>query len=269
MTAVPVLLVLLAVAAPAAAHGPAGTLPGRLPVILAALAMGAAWGLYEAGAGRLPARPGRVACFRAAMGVGALAVFGPFDAWAETGTAMHMVQHMLFMVVAAPLLALASPLPQWRAATGKWLGAAWRLLLAAGRHPLGLALVHGTVIWVWHAPRLYRLALDNPWWHAVEHASFLLSGWLFWWSALHAGRRQLAPALLAVLLTLMHTGLLGALLTFGRVSFYGAGRSLEDQQLAGLIMWVPGGLAYLAGAGWIAWRLLGREPAPAAAPAGD
>ena len=61
---------------------------------------------------------------------------------------------------------------------------------------------------------------------------------------------------MAVLLTLMHTGLLGALLAFGSVSFYGEGRSVEDQQLAGLIMWVPGGLIYLIGGGWIAWRWL-------------
>jgi len=53
-------------------------------------------------------------------------------------------------------------------------------------------------------------------------------------------------------------GLLGALLTFGSVSFYGEGRSVEDQQLAGLIMWVPGGLIYLIGGGWIAWRWLTR-----------
>ncbi len=63
---------------------------------------------------------------------------------------------------------------------------------------------------------------------------------------------------MAVLLTLMHTGLLGALLTFGTVSFYGEGRSVDDQQLAGLIMWVLGGLIYLIGGGWIAWRWLTR-----------
>lgn len=114
------------------------------------------------------------------------------------------------------------------------------------------------MIWIWHTPKLYVLALDNLWWHAFEHACFLFTGWLFWWSALRANPKQVPQALMAVLLTLMHTGLLGALLTFGSVSFYGEGRSVEDQQLAGLIMWVPGGLIYLIGGGWIAWRWLTR-----------
>lgn len=247
---------LLLAAAPAAAHGVAGALPERLPVWLGALAMGVAWGLYEAGAQRRPPAPAAAACFRAAMVFGALAAFGPFDAWAEESTAMHMLQHMLFIVVVAPLGALASPLPQWRAATGKALQPLWAAVVAWGRHPLALAAVHGGIVWLWHAPAPYRLALDSLGWHMLEHASFLSSAWLFWWSVLHAGRRQLVQAMLAVLLTLMHTGLLGALLTFGRSSFYGAGRSLPDQQLAGLLMWVPGGLAYLAGAAWIVWRRL-------------
>ena len=106
--------------------------------------------------------------------------------------------------------------------------------------PTLLALLHGAVIWIWHTPKLYVLALDNLWWHAFEHACFLFTGWLFWWSVLRANPKQVPQALMAVLLTLMHTGLLGALLTFGSVSFYGEGRSVEDQQLAGLIMWVPG-----------------------------
>ena len=88
--------------------------------------------------------------------------------------------------------------------------------------------------------------------------AFLFTGWLFWWSVLRANPKQVPQALMAVLLTLMHTGLLGALLTFGTVSFYGEGRSVDDQQLAGLIMWVPGGLIYLIGGGWIAWRWLTR-----------
>ncbi len=187
-----------------------------------------------------------------------LSVFGPLDEWAETSTSWHMTQHMLFILVIAPLWALARPLPQWRGVTG-WFGQrVWTLLLRAGRYPTALALLHGAIIWIWHTPRLYVLALDNLWVHAFEHACFLFTGWLFWWSVLRANRKQVPQALMAVLLTLMHTGLLGALLTFGSVSFYGAERDVADQQLAGLIMWVPGGFVYLAAGGWIAWRWLGR-----------
>ena len=114
-------------------------------------------------------------------------------------------------------------------------------ILRSGRYPVALAMLHGAMIWVWHTPSLYMLALDNTWWHAIEHACFLFSAWLFWWSCLRANPRQVPHALMAILLTLMHTGLLGALLTFGNTTFYGESRDLADQQLAGLLMWVPFG----------------------------
>lgn len=254
----------------AAAHSvfEVGALAERLPVLLGALALVGVWGVYVLGARRRPPPPARAGCFHAALAITAVAVFGPLDDAAQTSTSWHMLQHMLFMVVIAPLAALAHPLPQFEAAGGRawrsWRAwrAVWPALLRLGRAPLPWAVLHGAVIWLWHTPRLYRLALEQPGWHLVEHAAFLLSAGLFWWSALWAGARQRPQALLALLLTLMHTGLLGALLAFGRVSFYGAERSLAEQQLAGLIMWVPGGLAYLAGAGVIAWRWLGREAPP-------
>jgi len=231
------------------------------PALLGAAALAVAWGLYALGARRKPPPRARAACFHGALGFATVAAFGPLDAWAATSTSWHMLQHMLFMVVVAPLAALARPLPQYRAVLGGAPRALWRSLLRLAQAPMALAALHGATIWLWHTPRLYRLALDHAGWHALEHAAFLISGWLFWSAALHAGADRRASALLAMLLTLMHTGLLGALLAFGRDPFYGAGRSLADQQLAGLIMWVPGGFAYLAGAGLIAWRWLGREPA--------
>lgn len=267
LIAASVLVPLLVTARPAAAHALSGSLPAGFPLLLSAGLLGAACGLYGIGARRMPPGRAQATWFCAAMAIGALAVFGPLDRWAEDSTALHMVQHMLLIVVVAPLGALAGPLPQWRAATGALLRPLWATILRCGRHPLATAMVHGALIWIWHAPRMYRLALDDPWWHLLEHVSFVASAWLFWWSVLRG--RPLAPALLAILLTLIHTGLLGALLTFGRVSFYGDGRALEDQQLAGLIMWVPGGFAYLAAAGWILWRRLGEETVPAAVPARD
>jgi cytochrome c oxidase assembly factor CtaG len=244
---------------PALAHSPfADELQTNAPLLLSAVLLAAAWLIYVAGARRVPTRRREALAFHAAMLLAVFAVYGPIDDWAEHSTAWHMTQHMLFIVVVAPLWALARPLPQWRGVTGRFAQPVWTALLRAGRYPTALALLHGAVIWIWHTPSLYVLALDNPWWHAVEHACFLLSGWLFWWSTLRANPKQVPQALMAMLLTLMHTGLLGALLTFGTVSFYGAGRDVADQQLAGLIMWVPGGLIYLIGAGWITWRWLTR-----------
>lgn len=253
------LLLGLAWAAPAAAHGLFDAhLAERTPLLITAALVAAAWLLYLLGGRHVPPRPHEALCFHAAMLLTVLSVFGPLDEWAETSTSWHMTQHMLFILVIAPLWALARPLPQWRGVTG-WFGQrVWTLLLRAGRYPTALALLHGAIIWIWHTPRLYVLALDNLWVHAFEHACFLFTGWLFWWSVLRANRKQVPQALMAVLLTLMHTGLLGAQLTFGSVSFYGAERDVADQQLAGLIMWVPGGFVYLAAGGWIAWRWLGR-----------
>ena len=254
---------------PVAAHGLFDHgLVERLPLWLTGLLMLAAWALYLLGCRRVPPRRADAACFHLALLLAVVAIFGPLDDWAETSAAWHMTQHMLFILVIGPLAAAARPLPQWRSVLGRAGQSLWNPLLRSARHPGALALLHGAVIWVWHVPRLYQLALDNLWWHAIEHACFLLSAWLFWWAVLRAPPRQAPQALLAVLLTLMHTGLLGALLTFAPVSFYGDARSLADQQLAGLLMWVPGGVLYLLGAGWVAWRWLGRAPQTQQSPHG-
>ncbi|MGE8359176.1 cytochrome c oxidase assembly protein [Pseudomonas sp.] len=243
----------------AAAHGLFdGHLEDRLPVLFSALLLGAAWLLYIIGCRRAKPHGLEPMWMHLAMVITVLAVFGPIDDWAETSTTLHMLQHMLFMIVIAPLWALARPLPQWRATAGSWLQPLYNGVLRSGRHPVPLALLHGAVIWIWHTPSLYMLALENTWWHVVEHACFLFSAWLFWWSCLRATPSRIPHALMAILLTLMHTGLLGALLTFGNTSFYGESRDLADQQLAGLLMWVPGSLVYLAAAGWITWRWLTR-----------
>lgn len=253
------LLVVLGVPLPAVAHGLFDhSLAERLPLWITALAMMSAGVLYLLGSRRIAPRPRDAGCFHLALLLAVLAVFGPLDDWAETSASWHMVQHMLFIVVIGPLWALARPLPQWRGVLGKRATVLWTPLLRSARYPAAMALLHGLVIWVWHLPRLYQLALDNVGWHALEHACFLLSAWLFWWAVLHAPSQRAPQALLAVLLTMMHTGLLGALLTFAPVSLYGDARSLADQQLAGLLMWVPGGVLYLIGGGWVAWRWLGQ-----------
>ncbi|MBF6624411.1 MAG: cytochrome c oxidase assembly protein [Pseudomonas stutzeri] len=244
---------------PALAHGLFdGHFVERAPLFITAFILATAWGLYILGSRRIPTRRSEAAWFHAAMLLVAFAVFGPIDDWAETSTSWHMTQHMLFIVVIAPMWALARPLPQWRAVTGRVAQPVWSAILRWGRYPVALAMLHGAIIWIWHTPRLYLLALDNLWWHAIEHACFLFTAWLFWWSTLRANPKQVPQALMANLLTLVHTGLLGALLTFASTPFYGESRDVADQQLAGLIMWVPGGLIYLLGAGWITWRWLKR-----------
>ena len=256
-----------ALAAPALLSAPAAWAHGGLfsgdtaqaPVWLAQLVFVAAWFGYALGAARRRPQFGRRLTFHAAMLVGGLALFGPFDRWAESSSAMHMVQHMLLMVVMAPLLVMAKPLPQWRALLGPVADPLWRGALQLARRPMACAALHAVAIWVWHAPGPYMAAVFNTTWHVIEHACFVFTAWLFWWSVLRAGRAASLQALMALLFTLMHTGLLGAVLTFARSALYWReSRELWDQQLAGLVMWIPGGAAYLAGAAWVVWRALGR-----------
>lgn len=240
------------------------------PTLLPALAYALVWGAYVLGARRCqPPRAWRAA-FHAGMVVGAWSLFGPLDRWAERSTAWHMTQHMLLIGAVAPLLVMAAPLGAWRAVCGRWLDAPARAFVRAGRRPMACAALHAAAIWVWHAPGPYEAALRHEGWHWLAHASFLLSALLFWQATLRPGRTRALAAAMALLFTLMHTGSLGALLTFARVPLYPPD-DLADQQLAGLVMWVPGGMVYLAAMVVLvtrAWlRQTGDAAMPAAAPA--
>lgn len=250
-------------AGPAWAHAvPASFDTDTIPWVLSLLLFSAAWLAYGVGAMRRRPTAGRRLAFHGGMLITGLALFGPFDDWAERSTAMHMVQHMLLMVVVAPLLVVARPLPQWRSVVGRRLDGGFRAVLRLTQYPVACALLHAVAIWGWHAPVTYLAALANPWWHALEHACFLFTAWLFWWSVMRASSRDGLKAGSALLFTLMHTGLLGALLVFaGEPLYRSESTSLEDQQLAGLVMWVPGGGAYLVAAAWAAWRWLARMEA--------
>ena len=245
------------VSLPAQAHSPLSSEGAAFwASLLTTALLGAFWALYLRGCRCASASSWRVWTFHGAALLCALTVLGPLDAWAKTSTAAHMVQHMLLMVVIAPLWVACRPLPQLRAGGGKWLVWLWRPGLVLAGHPLYAAYLHGAIIWLWHLPAFYMLAVVNPWWHAVEHACFIVSAGVFWWSLLRAGRRRAPRALMALLFTLMHTGFLGALLTFARAPLYGEARDLGDQQLAGLIMWVAAAIPYLLASAWIGYRWL-------------
>jgi putative membrane protein len=245
---------LLIMAAPALAHSPlAGNAQERLAVWATAALLGAFWLLYVVGARRIPPERWRLALFHAVALLCALTLLGPLDDWAKTGSALHMAQHMLLIAVIAPLWVLSRPLPQLIAAAPGLHPILWGPLLSVVRHPLLCAWLHAAAIWFWHTPRFYMLAVENPWWHAFEHASFLLTAGLLWWAVLQGSARRAPWILLALLFTLMHTGFLGAVLSFARAPLYGEARSLVDQQLAGLIMWVPGAIPYLLATAWVAY----------------
>lgn len=223
----------------------------RLPIIFSELLLVAFWLAYCAGARRVRPTAGRWLAFQGGSLIAGSITFGPLDGWIESGSAKHMIQHLLIMAVIAPLYVAARPLPQWASACGRSAIRLFKPLLRLSRYPLGASGLQAVMIWFWHAPKFYNLALASPWWHFVEHVCFALGAGIFWWSVLN---RRSATAFLALLFTFMHMGLLGALLSFAQTPLYDDLRDIQDQQLAGLIMWVPGGMPYLIVSAWCGLR---------------
>lgn len=231
--------------------------------------------LYAVGARRLWSHAGAgrglrgrdVACFVAAMCVLAVALLSPVDALAGSLFSAHMTQHVLLAVAAPPLLVGSAPIVAWLWAlpsstrrslsravmSSRALGRLWR----AVSEPLSACAIHAVAIWTWHAPALYLAALRSPVVHFLEHASFVVTASLLWWSIMHPRRPRRAAyaiGIVVLFLTTLQSGALGALLAFSQRVWFplqesGVARfgltALEDQQLAGLIMWVPGGLLYV------------------------
>jgi cytochrome c oxidase assembly factor CtaG len=218
----------------------------------------------RAGPGR-GVRPWQALAFLVGLAAVVVALLSPIDALAAQLLTAHMVQHTLLIVVAAPLLVVAAPLPVllaglpagWGRGLARWWGrrSLLRQAWAAVTGVLVATLAHGLAVWLWHVPGLYEAAIHDDLVHALEHLTFLVTALLFWWAVMDT-RDPLAGGLgvVAVVATMAHGGLLAALLTLSPEPWYPhyAWRTrvwglthLEDQQLAGLVMWVPAGLAYL------------------------
>jgi cytochrome c oxidase assembly factor CtaG len=238
------------------ADSAAGLLAVTLPILLSAA-------LYLRGFLRQRPSP-RAWAFFAGLAVLAASLLPPLDRWSASSFAFHMTQHELLMLIAAPLMVLGRPLPYFL-----WgLPDSWRLGVArAVRHravqgiwsvllnPLVAWALHAVVLWVWHAPSFFDAALRDRGLHDLQHLSFLLSALIFWSALLEErARERQGAAVLYLFTTTVHTGVLGALLTFAGHPWYEAYfettpqwnlAPLEDQQIGGLIMWVPASLVYV------------------------
>lgn len=222
--------------------------------------------LWRRAGGRKGIRGWEAACFGAGWLTLVIAIVSPLHPLGEMLFSAHMAQHEVLILVAAPLLVLGQPLVAFlwalpaaaRSRVAAWtsarpVAATWRTLTA----PLMVFLIHGIALWIWHAPVLYQAALEREAIHLLQHASFFGTAALFWWALIHGryGRIGYGVAVFYVFATALHSGVLGALLTFAPRVWYPfyAERSaawgltaLEDQQLAGLIMWVPSGAVFVA-----------------------
>jgi cytochrome c oxidase assembly factor CtaG len=255
---------------------------GRGPVVLGLTAGGliytAGWRHYRR---RLPGRMARsqLAAFVGGLACLFLAIASPLDAAADRLLSAHMVQHSLLFIVAPALLLVGQPLlPLLRGLPDSLRRSLVAPLLrrrsvrAAAHalvHPLAALVLSSVIFWSWHFPGLYQLALRLPAVHLVEHASFLAGGLLFWFPVVQPWpsrprwpRGAMVPYLLAA--DVQNT-VLAAVLTFSdRVvyPFYEfhspatEAAALNDQVLAGVIMWVPMSLAYLVPAAFLTIRLL-------------
>lgn len=262
--------------------------------------MGLLSGAYAAGVVRLWRKAGagrgvprwRVAAFCGGMLALALALIWPLDALSSAALSAHMAQHVMLTTVAAPLLAASAPIvtalwafsPRWRRALG---AAARRAVVRRGRGALTLPLVawafYAAMLWGWHMPKPYQAAVEDELLHTLEHLGFLLGALLLWWTVWLSARDRVlgqGSGIFLLFTTGMQEGLLGALFTFSGSTLYpiydrAPGllgiTPLEDQQLAGVLMWIPGGAVYL-GAGLVltsVWlRGMARTQGPARVPSG-
>jgi hypothetical protein len=190
-----------------------------------------------------------------------------------------MVQHLLLMMVAPPLLWLGAPLRprlqglprpvrvDWAAPVLTW--PPLRRLFARLTHPLTALPLFVAATWIWHVPQVYALALRSSAWHYLQHGCFLSAALLFWYPVVrpYPSRPRWTPWLLfpyLILADLANT-ILSAVLTFSNRVLYphyaevprlGGLSALEDQSAAGLLMWVPGSVAFLLPLFVLAVRLL-------------
>lgn len=239
-------------------------------IVLGAVAWCYLLGLYRlwqrAGSGRV-VRRSQAGCFMAGWLVLALSVLSPLDPLSDQLGAAHMVQHMLLMTLAAPLIVWGAP-----AYVMLWgMDPYWRRVLTHGRRrlfeyhaplhwlwqPLFIWFMYFAVLWVWHLPLLYGAALTNPVVHDLQHMLFFAVSILFWRVVLDPlSHKRISPGLgtLFLFTTTLQATILGVFMTLSPVVWYPGyeGRTamwgytaLEDQQLAGLIMWMPACAVYL------------------------
>jgi cytochrome c oxidase assembly factor CtaG len=141
----------------------------------------------------------------------------------------------------------------------------WRFLT----RPLNATILHGVAIWIWHAPLLFDAAVTHVSMHRLQHLSFLLTALLFWWSLIR--RADYGVAVGHLFVTMLHTSILGALMALAPRVLYEAQTAdalswgltpLEDQQLAGVMMWVLAGTLYAGAALAFAALWIGRSDKP-------
>lgn len=236
-----------------------------LLVVTAVLYAAGQKNLWSSAAGSRAVRKWEAVCFWLGWLTLVLALVSPVHRLSEILFSAHMAQHELLMLIAAPLLVIGRPLivflwafaPARRASIAaafqrRWIEVSWNAITGV----FTVWVIHALALWIWHIPVLYEATLTSEFIHAVQHSCFLFSASLFWWALIHGryGKIGYGVAVLYVFTTAVHSSILGALLTFAgrlwypiyaeRTAAWGMS-PLEDQQLAGLLMWIPSGVIFI------------------------
>jgi len=229
----------------------------------------------------------RLAAFFAGIVSLWIAIGSPVEAFDDVSFSVHMVQHLLLMAVAPPLILLGAPtLPLLRGLPRPIAhGAVGRLLRWPPLQWLGHLLANPAICWIaaavaliaWHIPAAFELALRSDSWHEVEHGCFFASSLLFWWPVIQpfpsVARWPGWSIPLYLFLGTLPGGVLGAFLTFcDRVLYASYGSApkifhmspLEDQVFAGALMWVFGTFVYTVPAVILTVQFLSGETSPGA-----
>lgn len=227
----------------------------------------------------------------AGLGVIAFSLMSPLDVLVQQLFFVHMTQHLLLIMIAPPLLLLPNPMPfllwglptQLRLMAGRFIG----LVLNKNSMTGGLirrVLTPGVIYFVfiitifgWHDPNMYNAALRSEFVHDLEHITFFMAGMLFWWQVIGAGPVIYRPMgqvgrIVFTLAAIPPNMALGILLAFSPVVIYTYYNDvprllnmsvLTDQQLSGIIMWIPGSMMYfIAGLALISLLLKGETAKP-------
>lgn len=239
-----------------------------LPLLLGAVLYGAGWRKLRLRGSRRLASKGRLSSFLVGLAVVAVSLMSAIDSFSADLFLMHMIQHLLLIMVAAPLIVLANPFPfiLWGMPQGRAVGLAlmssrapFRRLLRRVTGPGITWLLFVACLWGWHDPGAYQAALRSDLIHDIEHLCFYGTALLFWWHVIQAGPRvhpRLSPgARIAFTLSVVPANMVaGVAISFAGSPLYEhyttvpriwGLTALEDQQLGGTIMWIPGSMMYL------------------------
>jgi len=224
------------------------------------------------GAGRTLATVPRLAAYLGGLGILAIALMSPIDSLGGQLFLMHMIQHLLTIMIAAPLLWLGSPFPiiLWglpanaRRFSSRLMSrkSLFRQALSVMTRP-GISWMIFIIFFIgWHDPNAYNLALRREWVHDLEHLTFFGSAMLYWWHVTGAGPRIHGRfpewARIAYLLAMIPPNMMtGVTISFSSAPLYTYYESIprfwgfsvmEDQMIGGVIMWIPGSMMYILAA---------------------